>query len=227
MTSSSATSNDHEEIRMSMDSIIGISEGWLDFLGRRQRQIRLAKSFLTAVLVCAGSAAVFLAIVLEQDSMAFFLAHPETTLIILCSLLLVGSICGVAAYVLLGRRENPQFRELSELIERTKANRSSKPEGESTATPGITGSAMLETERMLELLPQLVRKRNQDALLFGIVAFVISSVLARPPIGILVGTIVWLYFRYETNRTYEGQISKIEEQRMIFERRKEEFLKNL
>lgn len=86
---------------------------------------------------------------------------------------------------------------------------------------------MLETERMLELLPQLVRKRNQDALLFGIAAFVIASVLARPPIGILVGTIVWLYFRYETNRTYEGQISKIEEQRMIFERRKEEFLKNL
>ena len=77
------------------------------------------------------------------------------------------------------------------------------------------------------LLPQLVRTRDQDSLLFGLVAFVVASILARPPVGILVGVIVWLYFRYETNRTYDRQLSKIEEQKRIFEQRKEEFLRNL
>jgi hypothetical protein len=141
----------------------------------------------------------------------------------LASLLLAGGICGVVAYVFLGRRENPKLRELSELIARTKATRGTGDGG----AQGITGSALLETEKILELLPQLVRTRNQDSLLFGLVAFVVASILARPPIGILVGVIVWLYFRYETNRTYDRQLAKIEEQRRIFELRKEEFLRNL
>jgi hypothetical protein len=223
MASGSGESNNDEDIRVSLDSIIGISERWLSFLSRRQKQVRLAQAFLTTVLVCVGSVAVVLAVVLEQDSLAFFPAHPGTTFIILTSLLLAGGICGAVAYVLLGRRENPKLRELSELIARTKATRGIDDE----AAQGITGSALLETEKILELLPQLVRTRNQDSLLFGLVAFVVASILARPPIGILVGVIVWLYFRYETNRTYDQQLSKTEEQKRVFEQRKEEFLRNL
>ena len=224
MGSGSGMSNGDEDIRVSLDSIIGISERWLSFLSRRQRRVRLAQAFLTTVLVCVGSVAVVLAVVLEQDSLAYFPAHPGTTFIVLASLLLAGVICGVVAYVLLGRRENPKLRELAELIARTRATRGT---GDGEAAQGITGSALLETEKILELLPQLVRTRNQDSLLFGLVAFVVASILARPPIGILVGVIVWLYFRYETNRTYDRQLSKIEEQSRIFEQRKEEFLRNL
>ena len=224
MASGSGMSSTDEDIRVSLDSIIGISERWLSFLSRRQRRVRLAQAFLTTVLVCVGSVAVVLAVVLEQDSLAYFPAHPGTTFIVLASLLLAGVICGVVAYVLLGRRENPKLRELAELIARTRATRGT---GDGEAAQGITGSALLETEKILELLPQLVRTRNQDSLLFGLVAFVVASILARPPIGILVGVIVWLYFRYETNRTYDRQLSKIEEQSRIFEQRKEEFLRNL
>jgi hypothetical protein len=227
MDSGSDASNNHEDIRLSLDSIIGISERWLSFLVRRQRQVRLAKAFLTAVLVWTGTVAVVLAIVLEQDSLAYFTAHLGITLIIFASLLTVGAICGGAAYMFLGRKGNPKLKELSDLIARTKAKRSVGGEGESTGAQEIAGSALLETERILELLPQLVRTRNQDSLLFGIVAFVVASILARPPIGILVGVIVWLYFRYETNRTYDRQLSKIDEQKRIFEQRKEEFLRNL
>src|ERR1700722_529927 len=224
MASGSGMSSTDEDIRVSLDSIIGISERWLSFLSRRQRRVRLAQAFLTTVLVCVGSVAVVLAVVLEQDSLAYFPAHPGTTFIVLASLLLAGVICGVVAYVLLGRRENPKLRELAELIARTRATRGT---GDGEAAQGITGSALLETEKILELLPQLVRTRNQDSLLFGLVAFVVASILARPPIGILVGVIVWLYFRDETNRTYDRQLSKIEEQSRIFEQRKEEFLRNL
>jgi hypothetical protein len=228
MSASPEISNNHDEVRTSLDSIIAISERWLSFLARRQKRVRLAQAFLTAVSVCVGSIAIVLAIVLEQDSLTFFLAHPGTTGIIAVSILSVGGACGAVAYVLLGRKENPKLRELSDLIARTKARRGAGGEGEEVIyAQEITGSALLETEKILELLPQLVRTRNQDSLLFGMVAFVVAAVLARPPIGILVGVIVWLYFRYETNRTYDRQISKIEEQKKIFEQRKEEFLENL
>jgi hypothetical protein len=227
MESGSDTQNRNEDVRKGLDSIIVISERCLSFISRRQSQVRFAKALLTAVLVWAGSVAAVLAIVLEQDSLAYFPAHPETTLIVLLSVLSVGTICGAAAYVLQRRKENPKFRKLSDLVARTKAKKGYTGEGEDAIAQGITGSALLEMEEMLELLPQLVRTRSQDSLLFGILAFVVASILARPPIGILVGVIVWVYFRYETNRKYDKQISKVEEQRKIFQQRKEEFLVDL
>src|ERR1039457_6742206 len=54
MDSGSEVPNNGKDIRTSLDSIIGISERWLSFLVRRQRQVRLAKAFLTAVLVLLG-----------------------------------------------------------------------------------------------------------------------------------------------------------------------------
>jgi hypothetical protein len=76
MASSSGVPNNDEDIRVSLDSIIGISERWLSFLSRRQKRVRLAQAFLTTVLVCVGSVAVVLAVVLEQDSLAFFPRAP-------------------------------------------------------------------------------------------------------------------------------------------------------
>ena len=46
-------------------------------------------------------------------------------------------------------------------------------------------------------------------------------------VAILVGAVVWLYFRYETRKAYEQEMSKFEEQKRIFEQRKKDFIVSL
>ena len=89
-------------------------------------------------------------------------------------------------------------------------------------------SALSLAEKILGLLPELVRKKDQDALLFGIVAFNLTIILARSPgIAVVVGIAVWLYFRYESNTIYDREITKLEERRKIFEQQKKDFIETL
>src|SRR5262249_34363440 len=122
------------------------------------------------------------------------------------------------AYGKFGDKDDPQLVSLREVVLGMKS---------SARGMSITSDALLEVDRMLELLPTLVRKRGHDSLLFGVLAFVVASIIARPPIGIIVGVIVWLYFRFETNKTYDNQVSKLEQQKRAFARKKDEFLKDL
>ena len=109
--------------------------------------------------------------------------------------------------------------------------RRGRPAGkESSATEGegITENALFLADKILNLLPGLVRRRNQDSILYGIVAFILAGLIGRnAAIAILVGAIVWVYFRYETRKSYDKEIAKIEEQKRVLEQRKQEFLETL
>ena len=226
----SANAQNHDDISTSLNSIIEISERWLTSISRRQRQVRYAQALLTTILIWIGGFGVLLAIA-GRDSLVDSTISFEFKLIVLATSLLVSGICGAAAFVALGRRPNQKLREISELIERTKAARSTQDDSGATASQGVAGNAILETDRMFELLPNLVRTRNQDSLLFGMVAFIVTALAIHgdeaSPVAIVVGVAVWLYFRYEIRRTYERRDSNLEEQKKIFEQRKEEFLRNL
>ncbi len=215
---SSPDQNSQQEILSSLNSIIGVSERWSEYLRRRQARVRLAKALLSGLLVWFGSNAVAVALILTSYSMEYFAQNRDFVLATFGSLAVLGAIGGGVSYLLLGRRQNLRLGELSNLVAQMKNNNESQ---------SITETALSLAENVLTLLPELIRKRNHDALLFGIVAFIIASIVARPPIGILVGVLVWLYFRFETSRTYEREISKFEEQRRNFEQRKKEFLESL
>jgi len=218
-----------EQISLSLHSILDISERWLRYLRKRQRQVRIARSLLTGMLVGIGLTAVTIVYLVTQYSPAYFAQNHELVLTLLASIALIGVITGAAvvsgaiAYLLLNRRLNPRLEELSSLIDQMKNQNDSQ---------GATESALSLAEKIITLLPEVVRRRNQDALLFGIVAFLVTLIVPHSPpitfpIAILVGVIVWLYFRYELSKTYDREISRFEEQRRIFELRKKEFIESL
>ena len=92
----------------------------------------------------------------------------------------------------------------------------------------ITENALYLADKILTLLPEQVRKRGQDSLLFGVVAFIVAEIVGRNlAVAILVGAIVWLYFRYEFTKTYEQEMSKLEEQKRVFEKRKKDFMETM
>jgi hypothetical protein len=211
-------SGQRDAIVSSLNALIGISERLSDFLRRRRHQVRVAKAVLTGLLIWAGLSAVAIGTILTLYPPTFFFENRDLLFALAFLLLLIGLGGGAASYFLVWKEAYRGLDELSELIAKMK-----------TADKGGTTSesALSFAEKLFTLLPQIVRKRNQDALLFGVVAFLIATVIGRPPIGIVVGVVVWLYFRYEAGKTYESEISKLEEQRRVFEQRKKDFIENL
>lgn len=218
-----------QEIQFNLNSIVEASEKWMRRLRKRERRVRLASAFLTGFLVFAGLEAIFIGFVVAIHSPAYFtvfIGKGSLVLALAGPAALAGLASGTATYFFLKRSHETRLNELSSLI--TQMNTEQKLDNESQV---ITDKALSFADKVITLLPEIVRKRNQDSLLFGIVAFIITAIVARStwtaPVAIVVGAMVWLYFRYETGKTYEREISKFEEQRRVFEQRKKDFLETL
>ena len=157
-----------------------------------------------------------------------FIQQPGPAYAVLGAAGISGLASGFATYFILRRRHNAQLKELSSLIieMKTEEEQAKKMNGQSAG--GITGHALYLAEKILTLLPELVRQRNRDSVLFGIVAFVLVLIFGENlGVAFLAGIIVWLYFRYKNKKTYEAEISKFEEQKRVFEQRKKDFMESL
>jgi hypothetical protein len=206
-----------QEIESSLRSIVESADKWLERLKRRQQRIRLATAFLTTVLAFVIFAASVLFVLLLEGK--FVPGPPPPQFFPLVGLSgIVALVCGAASYFLLKRKHEAELKNLETLVVQMKKER----EG------GTTTDALSLADKIISLLPTLVRKRSQDSLIYGVVAFLLSLALVRfPPGALLIGVIVWLYFRHENIKTYEKEISRFDEQRRVFEQRKKDFLETL
>jgi hypothetical protein len=144
------------------------------------------------------------------------------------SVALAGLTSGFATYFLLKRKHDARLKGLSSLIAEMKKIEEQQKKANDGGGEGITEDALSLADKIVTLLPEIVRKRNQDSLLFGAVAFIVAAVVGgNLAVAILVGAMVWLYFSYETRKTYEQEISKFEEQKRVFEQRKKDFIETL
>lgn len=235
MNNTENDSNRRQEIQSSLNSIVESSDKWLERLRRREFRVRLAGSFLTGslVLMAVGAAAILgfylsqgeeIDDFFEQQSLAF-------QFLLAGSAAIAGLISGIATYFLLRRKHDARMKDLSSLIaemkkktnEQQQQNNANVGEGE-----GITKEALSLAEKIVTLLPELVRKRKHDSLLFGAVAFIVTNVVvSNLVVAIIVGVLVWLYVRHRTKKSYEHEMSKYEEQKRVFEQRKKDFIDTL
>ncbi len=162
----------------------------------------------------------YLTVLFQDRNLAYSLAG---------TVLLAGLISGFATYFLLKRKHDVRLKELSSLItEMKKIEEKQQKKANDGGGEGITEDALSLADKIVTLLPELVRRRNQDSLLFGVVAFIVAALVGRNlAVAILVGAMVWLYFSYEARKTYEEEISKFEEQKRVFEQRKKDFIETL
>ena len=213
-------SQKNQEIQVSLKSIVESSERWLTRLRTREFRVRLASSFLTTILVFAAVGIAGLAYLFSQSNLDTIIQHPEQSYFLIGISGLAGLASGFARYFLLKRKHEAELQELSSLITEMK-----KTDG---GGEGVTQNALALVDKILTILPAIVRKRHQDSLLFGVVSIILTFFFtSNLAAGIIVGVIVWLYFRNEFRRTYEQEISKLEEQKRIFEQRKRDFIENL
>jgi uncharacterized membrane protein (DUF106 family) len=233
MNNTENDSNRRQEIQSSLNSIVESSDKWLERLRRREFRVRLAGSFLTGslVLMAVGAAAILgfylsqgeeIDDFFEQQSLAFQFS-------LLGAAAAAGLISGILTYFLLKRKHDARMKDLSSLIaEMKKKTKEQQKNANVGGGEGITKEALSLAEKIVTLLPELVRKRKHDSLLFGAVAFIVTNVvISNLVVAIIVGVLVWLYVRHRTKKSYEHEMSKYEEQKRVFEQRKRDFVDTL
>jgi hypothetical protein len=221
-----------QEIQLSLKSIVESSDNWLGRLKKRELHVRLASSFLTTLLAFAIVGGVLLGVVVIEfgafGGLPHFLQQPILDYSVAGAVLFAGLISGIATYFLLKRKHDAELNELSSLImEMKKIEEGQQKKTNGGSSGAITENAISLADKIFMLLPEIVRKRDQDSMLFGVVAFIIALFGGNFAVAILIGVIVWLYFRYETRKRYEEEISKFEEQKKVFEQRKKDFIETL
>jgi uncharacterized membrane-anchored protein YhcB (DUF1043 family) len=234
MNNTENDSNRRQEIQSSLNSIVESSDKWLERLRRREFRVRLAGSFLTGslVLMAVGAAAILgfylsqgeeIDDFFEQQSLAFQFS-------LVGAAAAAGLISGILTYFFLKRKHDTRMKDLSSLITemKKKTNEQQQNNANVSGGEGITKEALSLAEKIVTLLPELVRKRKHDSLLFGAVAFIVTNVvISNLVVAIIVGVLVWLYVRHRTKKSYEHEMSKYEEQKRVFEQRKKDFIDTL
>lgn len=235
MNNTENDSNRRQEIQSSLNSIVESSDKWLERLRRREFRVRLAGSFLTGslVLMAVGAAAILgfylsqgeeIDDFFEQQSLAFQFS-------LVGAAAAAGLISGILTYFFLKRKHDTRMKDLSSLITEMKKKTNEQQQNNANVVgggEGITKEALSLAEKIVTLLPELVRKRKHDSLLFGAVAFIVTNVvISNLVVAIIVGVLVWLYVRHRTKKSYEHEMSKYEEQKRVFEQRKRDFIDTL
>lgn len=233
MNNTENDSNRRQEIQSSLNSIVESSDKWLERLRRREFRVRLAGSFLTGslVLMAVGAAAILgfylsqgeeIDDFFEQQSLAFQFS-------LVGAAAAAGLISGILTYFFLKRKHDTRMKDLSSLIAEMKKKTNEQQKNANVGGgEGITKEALSLAEKIVTLLPELVRTRKHDSLLFGAVAFIVTNfVISNLVVAIIVGVLVWLYVRHRTKKSYEHEMSKYEEQKRVFEQRKKDFIDTL
>lgn len=235
MNNTEKDSNRRQEIQSTLNSIVESSDKWLERLRRREFRVRLAGSFLTGslVLMAVGAAAI-LGFYLSQGEEIDDDFFEQQSLAFQFSLLgaaaVAGMISGILTYFFLKRKHDTRMKDLSSLIAemKKKTNEPQQNNANVGGGEGITKEALSLAEKIVALLPELVRTRKHDSLLFGAVAFIVTNfVISNLVVAIIVGVLVWLYVRHKTKKSYEYEMSRYEEQKRVFEQRKKDFIDTL
>lgn len=201
------------DIAHTIDEIVKIADNWIKYLKEKEDAGRMTNALILGLI--AGA--------LELVSTFFFInftgCRPS---IYLTLLVFVGCLCliivvSMSTYLILRRRKY-RFSELLNLLERVKSGGKNQ---------NILEDALELIDKMLRFLPEVKKKRLDEAFAYGVAAFFLASISMNLGIAILVSVIVWLYFRWEMVRTYEKEVAKFEELKNRFEQGGDKFLESL
>ena len=211
LMSSGHDSELRESIKNTMSEIFGFSQKWYEYLETQDRNERISYAILIGLMI----------LFLTFFSRYFIEIVGYSQLQVFLAGLLLGVTGGVASYFIIERVQKPRFSELSDALaemRRAKENQN------------LLEKTLHLIDRMTECLPEVKKRRREDSFMYGVAAFILVSFLRTttfPGLNVLIGVLVWLYFRYEATKDYEREVSRFEEWRRRFEQQKRDFVEGL
>jgi hypothetical protein len=205
----STTTTSNADINSSLDSIIQSSIQWLRYLEKGQRDERLTNAILAAILVPFFA---FLLNIVPALRLWTWLPWSEWYLFVLFYLAL--AILGGSMVFLIQRRRKGPYAAMISRVSSLGRNKDT-----------ITSDALAVIDEMLALMPEIKRKRTDQALGYGILAGILT--LWTGPVAIAIGVAVWLYFRYEFMQDYREEAARFREWKQRFDAGKDAFISSL
>jgi len=207
--------------------ILSEAERWIDYLISR-------KKIQAAVLaVIAGVAIWPLAIFLFAvfDALMGNLLSPlfpriAATLGMLFLIATTGASLAVGffTYLWARRRYLREFNPWKELVNQLKSREAALEAPGEVEQVKQQYQSTLETvmkliDQINRWLPQIQSYRLSATLLYGAAAFAISAVVTKEmTISLLMGILIWLYFRFERRRDMEREARRADERKALFRR---------
>ena len=199
-------------------------------LKKRQFQLKVAGAVSGTLLVWLSVAAVAISYVWvnyptqasRYGLLTFLTNHMQLDYEVLAVILLGGVATGVSLYMLIGRERDKSLRKLSSLLLEAR-----KSKNQDVGTSVATMDLLNLTDGIMGLLPSVVRKRNQDSFIIGLLVVVLLAIPATLPISLGLGLIVGRYLRHRTDKTYRDEMARFDIQMRVFEQQKNEFVLTL
>jgi peptidoglycan/LPS O-acetylase OafA/YrhL len=225
MTSGQTASDDEAKLDEAIQEIVRISGRWYGILlGDYKNNARLAAALIGIVSLMAA----FMIIV---SAFNFSNVSP-LSLPAFLGLVAVGALAGMATYVL-SLRKKPRFSEVSDLVGKIGAGRDQY----------VLENAIMLTDRIYELMPEMKRKRFADAATGGVLGYFLAGYVINQltaPLGtnplqyvmsyllpLVFGFAVYAYLKRRAKRIYDSEVSRWEVLRHDFEASKDRFLGSL
>lgn len=215
-----------EEIESQISVIVNTSKRWSMYLHRKELRKRTMYALLSGITIWIA----FFALVALQDDLNYSIAALLSPILGRSLMNYYGLLIfplsvavAIASYAIQVKTRSP-FAQLEALVA---SFHSAGSEGRSAV------NALGIVEKMIKLLPEVKRMRYAEASLYGLIAFFLCllatarSVTFGMGVSVLVGVLIWLYFRYEATIEYGRELARFERWQNRLEEQKAEFLANL
>lgn len=182
------------------DDAIRACEEWRERLVKSEKSGRISAAALSSVLVLVGSAIVILISDVTPLRLTDFLMQSgSTTYFAVVGPVSVGT--GLLYYVI-SRHRPSAYSNLSDLIQRSKAENRTRP-----------NAILMLTEQMVtRVLPQAKHDKFDSAIAYGILAFFLTAFIF--PLNLPIATVVWVYFRYEAEAEFNRETTRFSNWKM-------------
>lgn len=219
-----------DEVFSSLLEIFTNIERLIDYLMKKGRDEAGWLGALAGILVWLFGVIGLFVVNLFADMYAtrYFIEHPGSSLAYLGVLLALSLPVGLITYFYAKKRYTKEYISWKNTLQRLK-----KAVTENKAEEvGIIEKTLQLIDQASAWLPNLMKYRSEEALTYGLVAFLLTALVSADspigmPIALLIGVIVWLYFRYEKRKETNQQINELKSWRQKFEKGKGNFLKSV
>lgn len=216
-----------DELFSSLSEIFDYMERLVNYLIRKRRDEARWLGVLTAVITWSFGVIGVVVVNFLADNYAtkYFIEHPGSNIIYFALLSALSLPTGLMAYFYAKKRYVEKYMPWKKILDELK-----KSLAENKAKERSMLEATLQLmDRTSEWVSETIKHKREEALIYGVAAFLITAFISAYsplglPVALLIGVIVWLYFRHEKQKEIAQQVKTYKAWRKKFEEGKESLL---
>lgn len=220
-----------DEILSSLSEIFNDTERVFNYLFRKRRgDARWLGALVAAwVFLFLGMGLLILNQFAGMRIAAYFDEHPGLNFVYLGFSVALGLMIGFTAYSHAKRRYKEEFIPWKTALD---GLRKAVAENKQSEGVSIVEKALQLIDQTSDWLPDLVKYKNGEAFTYGFFAWLIAAFITFPSqtlflFDVIIGVIVWLYFRDKKRKKADQLIKKLKDWKAKLEESESDFLKSV